>query len=235
MGADVFRFKQFIVRQDAGVMRVNTDGVLLGALCTADTPHRILDIGTGTGVIALMMAQRFPAAQVEAIDFDAIAAACARENFKRSIYQTRMEAHANSVESFQPNAGYQLIVSNPPFFVEDLTNPNIHKRRHRHTDWSFFQTLFKNTTCWLADGGRFYIIWPPNLRDRALQRNLNQGLELIEEYQICSFNDKPSFRVISVFSKQAKAFRADRFVIYDSPGVYSEAYRQLLQAFLLPF
>jgi len=130
----IFRFKQFVVDQTESTMKVNTDGVLLGAMASAAGPGRILDIGTGTGVIALMLAQRFPSARVEAIEVDALAAKLAGENFIRSTFATRISAQAVALADFQPMEAFDLIVSNPPFFLHALKSRDYRKRVSRHTE-----------------------------------------------------------------------------------------------------
>src|SRR5690606_6121886 len=110
----IFRFKQFAVDQTESAMKVNTDGVLLGATASMANPLRILDIGTGTGVIALMLAQRFPKATVEAIEVDGRSAKLAGENFARSVFSTRVSVQAVALADFQPGEAFDLIVSNPP-------------------------------------------------------------------------------------------------------------------------
>ena len=121
--ADLFHFKQFSIDQSGCGMKVNTDGVLLGALVQATDPQSILDIGTGTGVIALMLAQRFSVAEIEAIEIDQAAYETALMNFNNLRFSNRLKAHNNSFQKFsveQPDKRYDLIVSNPPFFLNSL-------------------------------------------------------------------------------------------------------------------
>lgn len=229
---DWFHFKQFSIQQQSGVMRVNTDGVLLGALAEMSDVRHMLDIGTGTGVIALMGAQRFPEARIHAIDIDTLAAQCAAENFQLAAFSAHMQAFPLSMEQFKPEQPYQLIVSNPPFFVADLKNPDPHKRRQRHTDPLFFQVLFAQVHKWLDHRGRFYVIWPPHVRTQMLPYAKQAGLHAVHEITLHSFQDKPAFRVISAYSGTEQAFTSSPFVIYNTPGEYSPAYKELLGDFL---
>src|SRR4051812_29048264 len=110
----MFQFKQFAVDQSNCAMKINTDGVLLGALANADKPEQILDIGTGTGVIALMLAQRFSNAQIDAVEIDLDAAATAQRNFKASAFADRLYTYGSSFEDFfnhHPEKRYDLIIS----------------------------------------------------------------------------------------------------------------------------
>src|SRR5690606_26146030 len=123
---DIFRFKQFEVDQTGCGMKINTDGVLLavkanaGAVGHIDAATRILDIGTGTGVVALMLAQRFPDANVEAIDIDEGAFNCAKLNFEKSPFSTRLSIQHIGIENYESQSKFDLIVSNPPFFLNSL-------------------------------------------------------------------------------------------------------------------
>src|SRR5690554_4507637 len=114
---DLFRFKQFTVDQAGCSMRINTDGVLLAVKATEGPISRALDIGTGTGVIALMLAQLHPESIVEAIDIDRGAFDCADSNFKKSPFSERLVVHHSDIKDFDSAFRYDLIVSNPPFFL----------------------------------------------------------------------------------------------------------------------
>ncbi|ULT27547.1 methyltransferase [Sphingobacterium sp. E70] len=113
--ASIFRFKQFEVDQSNCAMKINTDGVLLASLVDTKGAKRVLDVGTGTGVIALMLAQRLIDSHIEAVEIDALAAEMASRNFSNSIFQSRLVLHAKSFQQLQTGEHYDLIVSNPPF------------------------------------------------------------------------------------------------------------------------
>src|SRR3954467_12793908 len=121
----MFQFKQFAIDQTGCAMKINTDGVLLGALAEADKPQHILDIGTGTGVIALMLAQRFTIAMVDAVEIDEQAAETAKSNFENSVFANRVNLYAEGFESYlsRLDKQYDLIVSNPPFYINSLESP----------------------------------------------------------------------------------------------------------------
>ena len=148
MGSPYFRFKQFTVWHDRCAMKVGTDGVLLGAWAgpgrpgeiSGGSPQTVLDIGTGSGLVALMLAQRYPEAQVTGIDSDAEAAAQARENFTSSPWPQRLRAAHISLQEFCRGTAataaarrFDLIVSNPPFYDTTLTNPDPLRTAARHT------------------------------------------------------------------------------------------------------
>ena len=142
MGSDSFRFRQFELRQDRCAMKVGTDGTLLGAwaLMPGEASGRVLDIGTGTGLIALMMAQRYPEAEVTAIDIDAGAVSQARENVAASPFARRVTVMEMALQQMgetspvadQPSSRYDAIVCNPPFFVNSLVCPDARRTAARH-------------------------------------------------------------------------------------------------------
>lgn len=136
MGQSAFRFKQFLLLQDQCAMKVGTDGVLLGAWAgQGEHFERILDVGTGTGLIALMMAQRFPKAQVTGIELDREAALQARENAVNSPFSERVEIGQGDFFDWAPSQRFDLIVSNPPFyeFAHPTNHPERDMARHRHS------------------------------------------------------------------------------------------------------
>src|ERR1700761_6457123 len=177
----MFRFKQFNVDQTGCAMKINTDGVLLGALAETDHPKTILDIGTGTGVIALMLAQRFGQAQIDAVEIDESAARTANLNFGRSAFANRMQTYTMSFGEFfeqHPEKKYDLIVSNPPFYINSLESPGEKKKLAKHTDEGFFADLLQDAAKHLNDKGTFWLILPLQTAQLvnviAYQYNLNR-------------------------------------------------------------
>lgn len=154
-----FRFKRFSVRQDRTPMKVGTDGVLLGAwVSVRATDRRVLDIGTGTGLIALMLAQRAPQARVVGIDVEEIAEA--QENAAASPWAERVEMVREAVQSYRPGEGFDLVVSNPPFFVDSLTCPDAGRTAARHAVRLSFGELRDAAVRLLKPGGRLAVVLP---------------------------------------------------------------------------
>lgn len=173
MSSEVFETKHFKVRQDRCAMKIGTDGILLGSWAQATDGLDILDIGCGTGIIALMMADRFPHSHVDAIDIDGDAATQASENFATSPYASRMKAYNSSVQDFRPeikvstieelkslDGKYGAIVCNPPFFVDSLTCPDDKRTTARHTLSLSFSDLAHAAFRLLAYGGLFSVVIP---------------------------------------------------------------------------
>ncbi|SKB58214.1 tRNA1Val (adenine37-N6)-methyltransferase [Parapedobacter luteus] len=232
----VFRFKRFAVVQAGCAMKINTDGVLLGAMATSPSPGRVLDIGTGTGVIALMLAQRFPEAVVDAIEIDALAASVARKNFESSIFAARTTAYAVALEDFEPTQPYDLMVSNPPYFLYSLKNPDLRKQLARHTDMAFFSDLLDRSARWLSPGGSLQLILPVPLAEQVKQKAVKEfQLVLQGERNIHSFESAPAIRRVLAVGKAPYEAMWDQpdFVIYENKGVYSRAYHRLLEDFFL--
>src|SRR5690606_21398928 len=123
----VFRFKQFEIDQGTCAMKINTDGVLLGGSTYFSEARRILDVGTGTGVIALMLAQSHPHAYIDAVEIDDAAYLQAKISFQNSPFAARLQVFPASFADMKPPGLYDLIVSNPPFYTNSLQNPDIRK------------------------------------------------------------------------------------------------------------
>lgn len=173
-----FQFKQFYVAHDRCAMKVGTDGVLLGATAAASplysatypenpdipdnpVPLRVLDIGTGTGLVALMIAQRYFSSPyfIDAIDIVPEAVEQARENFANSPWSAHLHAYQSSLQDWQSQP-YHLIVSNPPYFVDSLKNPDKNRETARHTDTLSYEDLIKHSKRLLAPDGVLQLILP---------------------------------------------------------------------------
>lgn len=162
MSNNSFTFQKFTIRQDRCAMKVGTDGVLLGAW--AHGGKRILDIGTGTGLVAIMMAQRFADAHVTAVEIDHNAALQACNNANCSPFASRIDIVETSIQNFEVY-GTQLfdsIVSNPPFFTDSLKNPDSQRATARHADTLPYRDLFTAVKRLLAEDGEFSAIIPSN-------------------------------------------------------------------------
>lgn len=162
MSNNSFTFQKFTIHQDRCAMKVGTDGVLLGAW--AHGGKRILDIGTGTGLVAIMMAQRFADAHVTAVEIDHNAALQACYNAKCSPFASRIGIVETSIQNFEVY-GTQLfdsIVSNPPFFTDSLKNPDSQRATARHADTLTYRDLFTAVKRLLVEDGEFSAIIPSN-------------------------------------------------------------------------
>ncbi|UZD21222.1 methyltransferase [Algoriphagus halophytocola] len=235
MGNSWFRFQQFTVHQDRSGMKISTDAVMLGALATATSPRRILDIGTGTGVIALMLAQRFPNAQIEAIEIDEQAAEQAAENISASPFASRMNLIHGRLQDFTSAAPYDLIVSNPPYFPDHLKAKDAQRNTALHTDELSFLDLISKAGELLQTGGGFWVILPPRQMLEFSAISENMGLNMVEKFTL---QDKPGKRVqreICAFSSVNQAMEVRPIFIKDEDGNPHSSYAALVKGFLLDY
>jgi Predicted O-methyltransferase len=231
----IFKFKQFEVNQAGCAMKINTDGVLLGAIVKKNDAKQILDIGTGTGVIALMLAQRFPNSLVDAVEIDESAALTAAANFSNSDFSARVKAHHCAIALYHTDVKYDLIVSNPPYFVNDLKNPEQRKGIARHADQDFFELLLSKISALLTDDGCIWLILPVKQAEFVVAQAGAFNLSLSERINVCSDESKPVFRHIICLQRKAGEPKNSNFFIYKAEKVYTEDYRRLLKDFLLAF
>ena len=232
----VFRFKQFEVDQGDCAMKINTDGVLLGSSAVFPQARRILDVGTGTGVIALMLAQSHPQAYVDAIEIDRKAYEQAKSNFRKSAFASRLQVFFGSFDDMQPAENYDLIVSNPPFYTNSLHNPDDRKRMAKHTDLFFFEKLLAFVSRYLAEEGQFKLIVPATLADKDIVPILSDyKLYLQHEIAISSFVEEDVIRKVLGIGKNVVPLEKQTLHIYVERGSYSVAYRELLKPYFLAF
>lgn len=218
-------------------MKINTDGVLLGAMAPlAFQPRQILDIGTGTGVIALMLAQRFPSSQIDAVEIDHDAAQRALLNFQHSAFKERLRLIEGSFETIKESDLYDCIVSNPPFYTNSLRNPDERKRNAKHTDIIFFENLLSFAHRTLHHTGELHLILPLALASEVSALAENVGLSLVQTISIRSYPESETIRQIICLQKgSTKSNQESNFVIYAEKGKYSEAYQEVLRPFFLAF
>lgn len=231
----VFKFKQFAIDQQGCAMKINTDGVLLGAIAAHHQPLNILDIGTGTGVIALMLAQRFLQASVEAVEIDVSAAAAAAKNGMNSPFAARIAVHSSSYEDFETTRKYDLIVSNPPYFVNDLKNPEKRKEIARHADEDFFNSLLRKAAKMLTDDGLLWLILPVKQAEEVIVNAVLQKLFPSKIVYLYSDRDKAAFRMIVCLGSADLPVVHEHLYIYQAQGIYTGQYKELLKEFFLAF
>jgi tRNA1Val (adenine37-N6)-methyltransferase len=234
----IFKFKQFSVDQIGCAMKINTDGVLLGATAGADGPKSILDIGTGTGVIALMLAQRYTGAQIDAVEIDPSAAQTAERNFKASPFADRLQVYPVGFEPYFnefPDKKYDLIVSNPPFYVDSLKSPGAKKTLAKHTDNDFFERLIRRISQSLNPNGLGWLILPVSLREQIIEYAEESGLYIPNIIAVKSYPDSTPHRMILSLSANEPFFVEGEITIYESKDLYSGMYRDLLKPYFLAF
>ena len=223
-------------------MKVGTDGVLLGAW--AQGGCRILDIGSGTGLISLMMAQRFPEAEVVGIDMDADACGQARENVMASPFRDRVEivccrlqdfgGTSEAAEGLKAAGVFDAIVSNPPFFVDSLKNPDSKRTMARHTDSLPFRDLFAGVKRLLSDEGVFSAIVPAEVVKQFVAESCMLGFYLIRKCGVKTVERKQPKRFMLSFAKhRISPYEEHVETMIDSQGNRSEWYRKITEEFYL--
>ncbi len=233
MANQYFQFKRFTIEQDKCAMKVGTDGVLLGAVVEVnDTIHRVLDVGTGTGLISLMLAQRMEQAEITAIDIDEMAVEQARENAQRSPFAERIKVELSDFRTMVGNESeYDLVVSNPPFFNEKVNCPDSQRDTARHTDSLPLSSLIENAARLLTSEGRFAVIIPTQISADFILDCAMNGLHLYRKTMVKTVPRKEAKRVILEFSKQSVASRVETLLLRDENGENSEEYRKLTEEF----
>ena len=229
-----FRFKQFAVEQEDVAMKVGTDGVLLGAWARCEDAERILDIGTGTGVIALQMAQRNSQAVVHAVEIDEVAAKRAKSNFDLSPWAERLQVTQSAVQEFAPSEKFDLVISNPPYFIDSLLPPDKRRSTARHTNNLTFEELDKAVCRLLADNGQFVLILPETEFARYLDIT---HLHLVRRCDVHSVEGGAIKRVMGEFAKhETTEIKHEKLAIeVEQRGEFSETYRTLTKDFYLKF
>jgi tRNA1Val (adenine37-N6)-methyltransferase len=216
-------------------MKISTDAVLLGALAEANKPKHMLDIGTGTGVIALMLAQRFPDAYIEAVELDGQAALQARENFEQSRFSEQLYIHHSAIQDFLPTDKFDLIVSNPPYFTAHLKGQLKERNQALHTDTLPFDVLLSQVLRLLKDSARFWLILPPY--ESSLFQKLAREKNLFPR-RIFSLKDspnKPINRELVEFSFEEMELQNFNILLKNQDGSPSDSYSKLVSGFLLDF
>ena len=235
MANSFFQFRQFTVRQEHCAMKVGTDGTLLGAWARGG--QRILDVGTGTGLIALMMAQRFPEASITAIDIDAEAGQQAAENVAASPFADRIQVVQAEVTTFDTPIRdiiqYDSIVCNPPYFVDSLTCPDRRRTLARHDRSLSYRQLMTAASRLLADDGELSVVIPFDCRIRLEQEAALAGLSKVRQCAVHTTPGKPPRRYLLAFRKHPAPLEEETGILEDSPGHRSSWYQQLTKDFYL--
>lgn len=231
-----FNFKNFSVLQDKCAMKVGTDGVMLGAWINPKNATSILDIGTGTGLLALMMAQKNSKAYIDAIDCEEGAYIQALENVRQSKWKERIAIYHKSLQDYQScNKKYDLIISNPPFFENSLKSPQDERTLARH-NYSLSTNDLLYGACNLMDkGGRLCVILPYLEAQLFIVDAALKGLYCIRKTEIRPSPEKKIHRIIMEFSFTRLQPEMFDFTIRNDKGVYSNEYVELTKDFYLDF
>ncbi len=237
MSNSYFKFKQFTVYQDKCAMKVGTDGVLLGGWADITGVNSILDIGTGTGLIAMMLSQRCEhKAVIDAIDIDEDAIVQAKENVSKAGFANIQCQRVSLVDyALQNQKKYNLIVSNPPYFISSLQSPDKKRTAARHTTSFPVEELFRLAASMLSDDGKFVIVFPYQDKELLLRSANNYRLFSTRITNVRSTPFSEYKRILIEFSKTKYLLFEDDIVIEEDRHVYTPEFKELLKDFYLKF
>ena len=242
-----FRFKQFAVRHDRCAMKVGTDGVLLGAWANVEGAKTALDIGTGTGLIALMLAQRNVTLHITGIDIDPAAVEQAKENVQNSPWRNRIVIEKEDFQTFSPTLPhdeegvqrtergclFDLIVSNPPFFLEDTLNPNAARTAARHACSLPFPVLIQKAARMLTEQGRLCLIVPTAIATDVVGEAATHHLYLSKRTDVKTTPRKAPKRTLLEFTPYITETAYSTLTLQDEQQQKTSEYTALTQEFYL--
>lgn len=233
-----FKFKQFTVHQDGAAMKIGTDGVLLGAWASLEhEPQSILDIGTGTGVIALMMAQRSDAELLDALEIEDAAYEQAVDNFEASHWSDRLFCYHAGLEEFAQEMadeeGYGLIISNPPFYLGSHSSKSSQRDQARSTDALSFGDLLEAVNQLLAPQGQFAVIIPCTEEVDFIEYAKEFNLHPRRLTRVKGNPDTPEKRSLLQFGYHQKPYIEDVLIIETARHAYTTEYIALTKDFYL--
>jgi tRNA1Val (adenine37-N6)-methyltransferase len=237
MGNSYFRFKQFTVQQEGSAMKVCTDACIQGAFTAAYIRNylpalpRLLDVGAGTGLLSLMLAQ-YGDYRIHAVELDAAAAQQAAENFSASPWHARLQAFHSDVKDFTPGESYPFIITNPPFFHNDLQGPHLRRTTAMHTISLDYETLLAAIQRLLSPGGSFSILLPAEGFEKFRELAVSAGFTLRELLEVRQTPAHKPFRKVGIFGP-AGPLHAESLVIYDGERRYTPAFVTLLKEYYL--
>lgn len=236
-GNNYFQFKQFRINQKKSAMRVGTDGVLLGAWANSEGAKTILDIGTGTGVIALMLAQRSDA-EITAIEIEQQAAEEAASNAGNSPWSNHINIIHDSFQNFSSNFSktFDLIVSNPPFFINSIRSTNINLAVARHSDKLSLYDLLKGSEKLLNKNGMLAVVLPVQTAEICVKLAEKYGFYLFRLTEVKPAEGKPTNRHLMEFSRIKWDLQKDSITNRNAANNnYTEEYKRLTRDFYLDF
>ena len=233
----MFSFKKFTVQQDKCAMKIGTDGVLLGAWCPVDNnPYSVLDIGAGTGILSLMLAQRSHAEQIDALEIDEDAYEQCVENFENSPWSDRLFCFHAGLDEFvdEPEDEYDLIISNPPFYSENYKTDDSQRDLARFQDALPFEELVEAADLLLSENGIFAVIIPYKEEDRFIDLCAQVELFPVKVTRVKGTPTTPIVRSLLAFKRyELSVLTADELVIEISRHEYTDEYIDLTKDFYL--
>jgi tRNA1Val (adenine37-N6)-methyltransferase len=216
-------------------MKVGTLACILGAWAEKKSAKKGLDIGTGTGLLALMLAQKNSLLNIDAVELDSAASAQALDNFSNSPWNDRITLHNQDILDFQATYEYDLIISNPPFFEDQYLSPDNRINQARHSSSLTLAQLIGTVNHLLSDEGSFYLLLPPDEFGRAEQHFSDAGLFRKSRLDILNFEDKSAKAIASEWTYKKEKVLRQQLVIRMSDNRFTDEYKSMLSPFYLHF
>ncbi len=236
MSNEWFQFRYFLIRQDQSAMKVGTDGVLLGAWADCGDCANMLDIGTGTGLIALMLAQRNSSGLITALEIDPAAAGQALRNVAESPWSNRIEVVHADFRNWMPAADlkFDLIVCNPPFFTKALKNPDLQRATARHDDDLPLTGLIQKATRHIGALGKLAMILPAGRAEEAILLAAENGLFIRRRLNVRGNANAPVKRILLEWGREPLSVEPEELIVEtEIRGVYTGEYKKLTGEFYL--
>ena len=246
MSNSYFRFKKFTITQDRCAMKVTTDGCLFGAWCALSihqlvvgknylpANHKVLDIGAGTGLLSLMYAQQNPKASIDAVEIDEAAATQASENVARSPWPAGIQIIHQNINDFRPRWHYDVILSNPPFYEQQLKSVDDKKNAAHHSSHLLQDELFSSANRLLTPNGYFFVLQPFYRTAEAIAMAERFLLFPVKKIWVRQTPQHEYFRIILLFRRQKiSAPGEEELVIEIEKGKYSDEFTTLLKEYYL--
>lgn len=233
-----FQFKQFSVDDSNCAMKIGTDGCLLGAWADVSNAESILDIGTGSGIVALMLVQRNKNAFVDAIEIDNEAHLQSKNNFLNSPWNKNFTPIHSAIQTYVKNCHkkYDLIVSCPPYFVNSMKSTDQKRKLARHTDSLQFEELIAIAKRLLSINGKFSVIIPFHLADLFKEKALIEGFYITKSTNVYPREKGEPMRILFQMENQKKECHNDSIAILEEKGnLYTSDYKELTKEFYINF
>jgi tRNA1Val (adenine37-N6)-methyltransferase len=228
----VFEFKDFSVHQANSPLKVSTDAILLGSTVKIDKSNAsLLDVGTGNGVIALLLASRYATITIDAIDPHPGACQDAQHNFENAVFANRLRLFCTNLATHDPRLKYDIIVSNPPYFIDGLGSDNESTQQAKHISISTFHALLLDMKNRLVPSGTLWLVLAPESAIEAIAYLQNEGLYLRNKLRFHANSSKLDKRWILCFSFEKSVVEQQAFFIRNLDGSYHDDYKKLAGAY----
>lgn len=226
-----FKFKHFTIQQEHSALKVGTDAMLLGAISNHKNPNYCLDIGAGTGVIALMLAQKFQNSHIFAIEPNQASYSDCQTNFQLSDWNDRLSAFQTSIQEFETNQQFDLIVTNPPFYENALLSDSHESNLAKHATIGLLEEFFTGAKKRLSEIGLFWIILPIESKEKWMAFALDIGLHIHVEHHIESIPGTFKRCILAFGLEKIDEISIRTLLVRNSDNSYSSEYKELTKEF----